>query len=87
MYKRQVSDDGGDWWSSYWYAPRFDFTEKKDDRVVLFSNYMSANIYTHNYLVRATTPGTFTAASARVEEMYHPNVFGQTEARTFSITK
>lgn len=80
-----TANDEGDWWSYWWYAPRFDFVEQKDDRVLLFSNSMGSNVYTHNYLVRATTPGTFTAASARIEEMYHPNVFGQTEARTFVI--
>ena len=38
-----------------------------------------------SYLVRATTPGRFTAAPARAEEMYEPEVFGRTGAATVDV--
>ncbi|MEM1349240.1 MAG: hypothetical protein AAGI01_11835, partial [Myxococcota bacterium] len=76
----------GDWyWSRWWWRPSFDHTEQRDDRVLLFANLMSPGVYSHSYLARATTPGTFTAPAARVEEMYHPNVDATSAARTVTV--
>jgi hypothetical protein len=38
-----------------------------------------------SYLVRATTAGRFTAAPARAEEMYEPEVFGRTAATILEV--
>ena len=72
-----------DW---YWYDT-YDFTrvEQWDDRVLLFADYFPAGVYTHSYLARATTVGTFTTPSARVEEMYSPQVFGRTTSFQFTV--
>jgi hypothetical protein len=71
---------------SWWYSfARFDHTEQRDDRVLLFADELRSGVYDHVYLVRATTPGTFQAPAARIEEMYNPHVFGRTEALTVEI--
>lgn len=77
--------DHDDWWDYWWYEPSFDHIEQRDDRVVMFANTMSPRVYNHAYLLRASTPGTFSAPAGRVEEMYHPNVFGTTKAIQVTI--
>mgnify|MGYP002630495692 CR=1 FL=1 len=69
-----------DWDDWHWWYDHYDFDriEQRDDRVLLFADYFPQGVYTHTYLARATTPGSYTVPSARVEEMYKPNVFGRT---------
>jgi uncharacterized protein YfaS (alpha-2-macroglobulin family) len=62
----------------YWYRSTFNHKEQRDDRVVAFADVMDAGEHTYTYLARATTAGSFLAPAARVHEMYHPDVFGQT---------
>jgi hypothetical protein len=72
------SDDisqGRGWWG--WWSP-FNHTELRDDRVVLFSDQLSAGVYTHTYVARATTKGTFQVPPTRAFEMYEPENFGRT---------
>lgn len=57
---------------------RFSHIEYRDDRVFLFAEELPAGVYRYEYLVRATTPGTFRARPAKVWEMYFPETFGQT---------
>lgn len=63
------------WWG--WWSP-FNHTELKDDRVALFADQLSAGVYTHTYVARATTKGTFQVPPARAFEMYEPENFGRT---------
>jgi Large extracellular alpha-helical protein len=63
----------------------FSHRELKDDRVLLFANYMRAGVHTFTYLVRATSFGTFAMPSTRAEGMYEPEVFGQTASKTIVI--
>lgn len=69
----------------YWVPAVFNHTEQKDDRVVLFSDVMPAGEHHFVYLARATTTGTFLAPAARVHEMYHPDVYGQTAAEAVVV--
>ncbi|MDD5055587.1 MAG: Ig-like domain-containing protein [Candidatus Peribacteraceae bacterium] len=57
---------------------RFSHVELRDDRVFLFADELPSGVYRYEYLVRATTPGTFHERPARVWEMYFPETFGQT---------
>lgn len=57
---------------------RFSHVELRDDRVFLFADELPPGVYRYEYLVRATTPGTFRERPARVWEMYFPETFGQT---------
>ncbi len=70
-----------DWWE---FDP-FDHVEMKDDRVLLFGDYLPAGIHSYTYLARATSFGTFNVPSTRVEGMYEPEVFGQTGERIVTI--
>jgi alpha-2-macroglobulin len=69
----------------WWWRPSFDHTEQRDDRVLLFADNMAAGIYVHQYLVRATTTGTFMAPGTRAAEMYHPEVFGAAPDRVVEV--
>jgi hypothetical protein len=70
-----------DWWQ----RGGFDRVERHDDRVLLFATRLSEGRHVFSYLVRATTAGRFTAAPARAEEMYEPEVFGRTAAATVEV--
>jgi uncharacterized protein YfaS (alpha-2-macroglobulin family) len=72
-------------WGWYWWDYNFDRVEQRDDRVVLFANDFPAGVYSHTYLARATTLGKFSAPAARVEEMYNPEVWGNTEMVVFEV--
>lgn len=74
--------------SNYWWSygqMSFDYSAQHDDRVELFRSEVPAGIYRHAYLIRATTPGEFSAPAARVEAMYDPVVFGQTKAERVRV--
>jgi uncharacterized protein YfaS (alpha-2-macroglobulin family) len=58
---------------------RFSHIEFRDDRIFMFAEELPPGVYKYEYLVRATTPGTFHERPAKVSEMYYPEVFGQTE--------
>ncbi|MDZ7337178.1 MAG: MG2 domain-containing protein [candidate division KSB1 bacterium] len=60
--------------SSRW--GEFDHVELRDDRVVLFANYLRAGVHTYTYLARATTVGDFGMPSTYAGQMYEPEVFG-----------
>ena len=61
-----------------WYALfAFSHKEKRDDRVVLFSDRLPSGVYEYTYLARATTIGTFVVPPLKASEMYHPEVFGR----------
>lgn len=60
------------WWGS------FNHTEIRDDRVLLFADYLLRGEHTYTYVARATTPGTFVHPPARAEAMYQPEVNGRT---------
>ena len=62
------------------WAAGIDHTEIKDDRVLLFATILEPGTFTYTYIARATTPGTYLAPPAQVEEMYAPEVMGRTKA-------
>ncbi len=76
-----TQQQGRDWWE---FNP-FNHTEMKDDRVLLFGDYLPAGVHSFTYLARATSFGTFQMPSTRVEGMYEPEVFGQTGGRIITI--
>jgi uncharacterized protein YfaS (alpha-2-macroglobulin family) len=73
--------DGYDWESwSYWYAGR----DLLDDRVDLYADYLEGR-QTITYLLRAQTPGTFTALPTHAFLMYDPEVQGYGAAATLTV--
>ena len=86
--RRAETQDGGDSdWLTRWRRGGFDHVERRDDRVNLFATRLSEGDHTFSYLVRATTSGTFSAAPARAEEMYTPEVFGRTAADEVEVSR
>jgi alpha-2-macroglobulin len=62
------------WCGFWWYG--YNHSEARDDRMVWFVNYFGNGERTFSYLLRAETPGAFTALPARAELMYEPAVCG-----------
>ncbi len=73
-----------DWWAR-WRRGTFDYIERHDDRVQAFATRLASGRHEFTYLVRATTPGTFQAAGARVEAMYAPELGGRSQAATVTV--
>jgi uncharacterized protein YfaS (alpha-2-macroglobulin family) len=69
----------------WWRRGGFDHVEKHDDRVLAFATRLAAGRHQFTYLVRATTAGTFTAAGAKAEAMYAPEVTGRSAAAVITI--
>jgi hypothetical protein len=75
-----AADTGrGQWWGS------FNHTEMKDDRVLLFADYLRQGEHTYTYVARATTRGTFTHPPAEAEMMYQPETRGRTATGTLTV--
>jgi uncharacterized protein YfaS (alpha-2-macroglobulin family) len=69
---------------SYW-SP-FGHRELRDDRVVAFADLLPAGVHELEFVLRATTPGSYVFAPAGAEEMYAPETFGRTASSTFTVT-
>jgi uncharacterized protein YfaS (alpha-2-macroglobulin family) len=57
-----------------------DYRELREDRAVFFADLLYPGRYTLRYLARVVSAGDAIAASAKIEEMYHPERFGTTES-------
>jgi uncharacterized protein YfaS (alpha-2-macroglobulin family) len=55
-----------------------DFQELRDDRALFFRDWVTPGTYSVRYLARVRAAGTAIAPAAKIEEMYHPDRFGQT---------
>jgi uncharacterized protein YfaS (alpha-2-macroglobulin family) len=67
------------WWR--WYSR----SEMRDDKVVLFADYLPAGTYEYTYTFRATQPGEYQVIPATANEFYFPEVFGRGNGRLFTI--
>ncbi len=67
------------------YNWNFNHRELKDDRALFFADNLPAGAHTLTYLVRVTSFGTFQMPSTRVEQMYEPEVFGQTTSKVVRV--
>jgi len=59
-----------------WYPHWIEHSNLRDERGEAFTSLLYAGVYRWSYVVRATTPGSFTAPPPRAEEMYFPETFG-----------
>jgi uncharacterized protein YfaS (alpha-2-macroglobulin family) len=78
------SQSGGyyDW---YWRWGPFSNVEMRDDRTVLFADYMGPGTYVYEYYARATTPGVYMGLPAHAEMLYYPDVFGHSDGGAFTV--
>lgn len=63
----------------------FERSEKYDDRIAAFADYLPAGTHTYSYLVSAVAPGTFAWPCAWASQMYEPAVFGRNATQTLVI--
>ncbi len=69
------------WWWWRWYSR----SEMRDDKVVLFADYLPAGTYEYTYTFRATLPGEYRVIPTTANEFYFPEVFGRGDGRLFAI--
>jgi uncharacterized protein YfaS (alpha-2-macroglobulin family) len=75
------TSNAGRWWWHQW-----THIELRDDRAQAFADRLSPGRDLElEYLVRATIPGSFTAAPARAEAMYDPDVHGRSVPRQIKV--
>ena len=71
----------GGWWT----YGTFNNSEMRDDRVLVFADWLAQGKHTFTYLARATTYGRFELPATKAEEMYAPEVFGNTGNQTVVV--
>lgn len=82
------SSNGGQSRGPYkWIGPiaRPRVAEARDDRFVAAVDVRGRNRFTLAYVVRAVTPGDYSAPGAVIEDMYRPGVFARTANQTIVI--
>jgi hypothetical protein len=83
LFRESESDYGREfyrwWWN--WYSR----SEMRDDKVVLFADYLPAGTYEYTYTFRATRPGAYQVIPTNAREFYFPEVFGRAAGRLFTI--
>lgn len=69
------------WWWWRWYSR----SEFRDEKAVLFADYLPSGTYTFQYSLRAVVPGEFGVLPTLAQEFYFPEVFGRSDGRTLLI--
>jgi alpha-2-macroglobulin len=72
--------------SDYWLESR-NHTEYRDQRCLLFADFLNRGTQTFSYLLCPTIEEAFYTPPAHVEEMYSPEVFGRTGECQVTIKK
>jgi hypothetical protein len=71
------------WWWWRWYSR----SELRDEKVVLFADYLPQGTYEYSYTFRATLPGDYHVIPTVAKEFYFPEVFGRSAGRLLTIGK
>jgi len=74
--------EGSRWW---WWWRWYSRSELRDEKVVLFADYLSAGTYEYSYTLRATLPGDYHVLPTVAREFYFPEVFGRSAGRLLTI--
>jgi uncharacterized protein YfaS (alpha-2-macroglobulin family) len=69
------------WWWWRWYSR----SELRDEKVVLFADFLPKGTYEYSYTMRATLPGDYHVIPTLATEFYFPEVFGRSDGRLLSI--
>jgi hypothetical protein len=69
------------WWR--WYTR----SEFRDEKVVLFADYMPRGAYLYSYTLRATQPGEFRAIPTTASTFYFPEVYGRAAGRVLRVQR
>jgi len=85
LYRETESDF---WYGFYrWWWNWYSRSEMRDDRVVLFADYLAAGTYQYTYTFRATQAGEYQVIPTTANEFYFPDVFGRADGRLFRVTE
>jgi uncharacterized protein YfaS (alpha-2-macroglobulin family) len=68
-------------WGWWWFSN----SEMRDEKVVLFAEYLPRGTYEYTYLMRAGVPGVYYAMPTTAYEMYFPDVFGRSDGGKFTV--
>ncbi len=68
-------------WGWWWFSN----SEMRDEKVVLFAEYLPRGTYEYTYLMRAGVPGDFYTMPTTAHEMYFPEVFGRSDGGKFTV--
>jgi hypothetical protein len=68
-------------WGWWWFSN----SEMRDEKVVLFAEYLPRGTYEYTYMMRAGIPGDFYIMPTSAYEMYFPDVFGRSDGGKFTI--
>jgi uncharacterized protein YfaS (alpha-2-macroglobulin family) len=71
----------------WWWWPWYSRSELRDEKVVLFADYVTKGTYEYSYTFRATLPGNYQIIPTVASEFYFPEVFGRSDGRLLSIGK
>jgi uncharacterized protein YfaS (alpha-2-macroglobulin family) len=66
----------------WWY---FEYTQLRDEKVLLSASYLPAGTYIYTYLARASTPGIFNVIPSTAQEFYFPEVYGRGAGSVFEV--
>jgi hypothetical protein len=79
--------EGEDWPGFYrWWWRWYSRSEMRDEKVVLFADYLPAGTYEYVYTFRATLPGEYQVLPTTAQEFYFPEVFGRAGGGLFTVT-
>ena len=84
LHNRADEQSNYGWWDG-WYAFVPQHVEMRDSRVLAFRNSSWSEHYRYIYYARAVAPGSFTAPSAKIQEMYRPNRAGFSKSQKVII--
>ncbi len=70
----------------YWYDS-WSQSIIRDEKVVLFSDFLPKGTYEYTYLLRAIVPGTYNVMPSIGYEAYHAEVFGRSDSAAFEVTE
>ena len=82
---REMDEPSEDAPPMYGFWSPFDYSEKRDDRVVYFADHLPPGVHVVSFVARATTPGKFVLKPAHAGEMYAPEVFGRSDGGEVSV--
>jgi alpha-2-macroglobulin len=65
-----------------WYVTH---TDLRDNRTVLFLDFLPAGTYQYTYLIHASTQGVFHTLPTHIQQNYFPEVFGRSNGSYFTV--
>ncbi|NLF00792.1 MAG: alpha-2-macroglobulin, partial [Anaerolineales bacterium] len=80
----RAADEEWSWLNRWWWR-WYSRSEMRDDRVVLFADYLPAGTYEYTYTFRATQAGEYRVIPTTAREFYFPEVFGRGAGSLFSV--